>query len=70
MGGAMSNIEINTLDSYSFNDVAHIPDGYDLKPIPDLTRDNFNTLIEEHNKLVKIIYILSKKIGVFINEDD
>jgi len=64
------NIEINTLDSYSFKDVAHIPDGYDLTGVPDLTRDNFNTLIEEHNKLVKVIYILSQKLGIVINEGD
>ena len=39
-------------------DFIQIPDGYDMKSIPDLTRANFNVLIEEHNNLVYVINAL------------
>ena len=41
------------LTSYDFYDRIQVPDGYDLITIPDLTRDNFQTLINEHNNLVE-----------------
>ena len=41
------------LDGWDFPDKIQIPDGYDMTSIPDLTRDNFNKLIIEHNILVE-----------------
>jgi len=53
----MDKIEI--LDGWSFPDTISVPDGWDRTQLPDLTRDNFNRLIEEHNKLVLIIQELT-----------
>jgi len=39
--------------------------GYDMTFIPDLTRDNFNYLIEEHNKLVELVNVLADKVGIY-----
>jgi len=46
------------LTDYDFIDTIQVPDGYDLKSIPDITRDNFQILIDEHNKLVRIVQAL------------
>jgi len=43
------------LNSWDFSDRIQVPDGYDLKTIPDMTRDNMQTLIEEHNHLVRVV---------------
>ena len=47
-------MDIEELDSWDFKDRIEVPDGYDMTSIPDLTRDNFIKLIEEHNKLVRV----------------
>jgi len=49
------------LDYDDFSDVLRVPDGYDLKSIPDLTRDNFQYLIDEHNNLVEVINMICDK---------
>ena len=48
-------MKIEELTAYDFKDRISVPDGYDLKSIPDITRDNFQKLIDEHNKLVKLV---------------
>jgi len=47
------------LSEYDFPDRIQIPDGYDMKSIPDLTRDNFQVLIDAHNELVEVVRYLS-----------
>ena len=51
------------LGSYDFGDTIMVPDGYDMTPIPDITRDNFQTLIDEHNKLVEAINAIAEHAG-------
>ena len=46
---------MKVIDGYDFPDTIQIPDGYDMKSIPDLTRDNFIFLMEQHNKLVTTV---------------
>lgn len=46
------------LDGYGFPDRIQVPDGYDMKSIPDLTRENFNYLIDEYNNLVEVVNML------------
>jgi len=62
----------NELTDYDFRDTLQVPSGYDLETIPDLTRDNFRTLIDEHNKLVKAFHALSEYTGFdsFVNYDE
>ncbi len=43
------------LTSWDFPDTVEKPDGYDTKSIPDITRDNLQVLIDEHNNMVEII---------------
>ena len=46
-------------------DTIEVPDGYDRKSIPDLTRTNFEYLVESHNELVEVVLkILDAKILV------
>jgi len=56
------------LTDWNFSDTVTIPDGYNLNNVPDMTRDNFNTLIEEHNNLVTVVNLLCEKAGVEFNE--
>jgi hypothetical protein len=53
---------IKVLTSYDFKDTISVPDGYDLKIIPDITRDNFQILIDEHNKMAEFVNSLVKHI--------
>ena len=55
------------LTAWEFRDTIQIPDGYDMKSIPDLTRDNFQKLIEEHNNLVEVVNKLIDKSGFYID---
>jgi len=43
------------LDRWDFGDTVQVPDGYDMKSIPDITRGNFQKLIDEHNNLVDVV---------------
>ncbi len=58
--------KLKELSSYSFPDTLEVPDGYDLKTIPDITRDNFQLLIDEHNELVSAVNTL---FGHVIHDD-
>ena len=54
----------NEIGSWEMPDTIQVPDGYDMTFIPDLTRDNFNKLIEEHNKLVIVARALCERLGI------
>ena len=41
------------LTDWSFPDTIQVPDGYDMSTIPDMTRGNFQVLIDSHNNLVE-----------------
>ena len=47
--------DIEELSAWDFPDTVSVPDGYDVTRIPDATSDNFNMLMEEHNKLVRAV---------------
>lgn len=51
------------LIGWDFPDRIQVPDGYDMTSIPDLTRDNFNKLIEEHNNLVEVVNKLMEALS-------
>lgn len=57
------------LDSWDFIDTIQVPDGYYMESIPDLTRDNFQTLIDEHNNLVECFNKLCEMKGVVFHDD-
>lgn len=56
-----------TLSSFDFFDTVTVPCGYDLTSVPDITRDNFQTLIDEHNNLVECFNKLCEKQGLDFN---
>jgi len=43
---------IEELTVYDFKDRVQIPEGYEYISVPDITRDNFQVLIDSHNELV------------------
>lgn len=51
------------LTSWDFQDTISVPDGYDLKSIPDLTRENFGILVDKHNELVEAFNALYEQVG-------
>lgn len=58
------------LTVWDFRDTIQVPVGYDMKSVPDMTRDNFNTLLEEHNNLVMAVNEIVECIGLNIFEED
>jgi hypothetical protein len=54
--------------AWDFGDTIQVPDGYDMTDIPDITRDNFNKLIDEHNNLVEVVNMLCDKRGIVFND--
>ncbi len=56
------------LSDWDFSDTVKELDGYDLKTIPDLTRDNFQVLIEEYNNLVAVVNMLCDKRGIIFDD--
>ena len=57
------------LTSWDFGDTIQIPDGCYSKSIPDITRDNFQTLIDEHNNLVQVVNMLLDEHEIMIIEE-
>ena len=61
------------LTDWDFPNTISVPDGYDITQEPDLTRANFNKLIEEHNNLVEVVNLLVDRLnsrGLPIEFDD
>lgn len=56
------------LTAWDFPDQLQVPDGYDMKSIPDLTRRNLEFLIEEHNKLVEFVSYMADKVNFVLDE--
>jgi hypothetical protein len=56
------------LTDWDFSDTIQVPDGYDMTSIPDLTRRNFQTLIDEHNNLVEVVNMLCEKRGIVFDD--
>lgn len=46
-------------------DRIQVPDGYDMMSIPDLTRDNFNYLVNEYNNLVEVVNMILDQMKPF-----
>ena len=67
--GAQTMNKPNTLTSWDFPDTKHIPDGYDMKQIPECTTDNFNRLLEHYNNLVDVVNLLTEKAGLKLDEE-
>jgi len=55
------------LDSWDFPDTKRVPDGYNLKTVPECTNDNFLVLLREHNNLVAVVNELAEKNGFEFN---
>lgn len=60
--------EVKELTDWDFPNTVPVPDGYDITQEPDLTRANFNKLIEEHNKLVAVVNYLCERNGIEFND--
>ncbi len=56
--------EPKVLTDRVFLDAIQIPDGYDRKSVPALTRYNLQTLIDAHNNLVEVVNMLCDKHGI------
>jgi hypothetical protein len=56
------------LDGWNMPHSIQVPEGYDMTDIPDMTRENFNKLIDEHNNLVEIVNLLCDKQGIILEE--
>ena len=54
--------QIEELSAYEFPDQKHIPDGYDLKTIPDISAKNIEVLM---NKINEIIQVVNKQSTIF-----
>jgi len=52
------------LTQWDFIDTIQIACGYDMTTIPDITRDNFQKLIDEHNNLVAVVNLLADKFNI------
>jgi len=61
-----------TLSDWDFGGTIHVPDGYGMKPVPDLTRRNFEKLIDEHNNLVEAFNAMAEFNGFaeFVSYDE
>ena len=56
-------IKLKAITWMDWPDTIEVPDGYDRKSIPDLTRTNFEYLVESHNELVEVVLkILDAKV--------
>jgi hypothetical protein len=56
---------LKELSGWDFPDTELIPEGYDLTTVPKMSDSNFRLLVEEHNKVVRVINaILDGKILV------
>jgi hypothetical protein len=40
------------------------PDGYDLKDVPALRKENIAHIIERHNELVQVVNVLADRLGI------
>ena len=54
------------LDTGDFPDT--LTDGWDRETIPDLTKENFLFLIEEHNNLVEVVNALTERLCIRLEE--
>jgi len=55
---------IKGITPWDLPDTIQIPDGYDMKTIPDITRDNIAFIITEHNKLVEAVNLINERLGI------
>jgi len=62
----MSKETIEELTVYDFKDTIMVPNGYDLTQVVTVSDDNFQLLVEEHNKLVNSL----KEFREFITYQD
>ena len=60
------------LSGWDFPDTIRAPNGYDMESVPDLTRDSFQYLIEEHNNLVEAFNAMADFNGFadFVSYED
>lgn len=58
------------LYGWDFPDTVEIPDGYynDIKTVPELTRQNFEMLVEKHNYLIGVVNMLCEKLDIELEE--
>ena len=52
--------ELKKISVFDLPDTVMIPDGYDMKSVPDITQRNITYIIKEHNNLVDIVNLLLK----------
>ncbi len=59
------------LTNWDFPDTIHVPDGYNMETIPDLTRANFQILVEHYNELVQVVNAMydAGHIDLYLEED-
>jgi len=55
---------LKELTDWDFPDVIQIPDGYNMRGVPETTRRNFEILVVEHNKVVAAINVINEKLGI------
>lgn len=61
--------KLYTLDGWDFPHTVDVPDGYNTKEIPDISRENFNKLLKEYNNLVEVVNVIVSKIGLEYDDE-
>ena len=56
------------LSDWDFSDIIQVPDGWDMTSEPDLTRRNFNKLLDEYNNLAEVVGLLCEKLNIEFEE--
>ena len=62
--------EPKEITSYDFSETIQVQSYYGMKTVPDMTRDNFQALIDEHNNLVEVVNAIREKLQFDIDFDD
>jgi hypothetical protein len=47
-----------------------VPDGYDMRTVPEATKENMELMVREHNNLVSVVNMLLERLAIHLPEDE
>lgn len=53
--------KLETLYYWNMDSIT-VPDGWNMAQVPDITRDNIKTIVDEHNKMVDTVNEIIKRL--------
>lgn len=65
----MTHIRPKELDWLTMPDTKEVPCGWEWTTIPELTENNFLILIDEYNKLIRIVEEMADKLNIELEEE-